>query len=785
MALEDALVLPSDVEIVSVTRLTQAIRAGLDCADDEFVVTRRNSRGGSHVVDARAAALLQVFRLPTRIADAVHAFSRLEGHPADEILEDIYPFLFRLWSERLLVPSDRPEVAPIESHFQEGDRIEGYRILRCIQALDDTEVFLGRHDGGSFVAIKAARLPSDAVDQRLEHEATILLKVGPARAPRLAGLFHADERGLLITEWINGVDVSTYARKVRTGFQRGHGGDLLRLCHEIGTALADVHAAGVVHGDIHGHNLIVERSGRIRLIDFGLAQDLTEPQANVPRGGVPFYFEPEYAQGQLQATEVPLTPAGEQYAVAVLLYQLWTGTPHLDWRLERSEMLRQILDASPLAFEARRAPPWPALETVIGRALSKDPSSRYKSMSDFAAALDALTPEAAAHENAFGRRHQKGGRSLADELIRRCEIGARDRPSSSAGAPVASLAYGSAGVAYGLYRIAQSRRNPRLIALADLWTQNAYTQAAETNAFLSDELDITHEAVGDVSLLHSLAGIHFVQALISASVGDAETMDRALAALVEHSQRRCPNPDLTLGTGSLLLALSEIIESLPASGSLARDLARRRGDELARHLESVLRTENMSTSKLVPALGVAHGWAGLLYVLLRWRMSTNMPTDEIVKERLDELREWAQPHAGGLRWPVHNRVGPVDFLDGWCNGTAGHTMLFELAHRTLEDDEYAEIAIRAAEAAQMTDTELGTLCCGLAGIGYASLSAYRITGDKIWRQRAELLAQRAANCTSDLFYDGSLYKGAVGVAVLEEELSECDHAAMPVFEPVA
>jgi serine/threonine-protein kinase len=351
---------------------------------------------------------------------------------------------------------------------------------------------------------------------------------------------------------------------------------------------------------------------------------------------------------------------------------------------------------------------------------------------------------------------------------------------------VASLTYGAAGVAYALYRIAVSRGDGRVIALADQWSQRAYALADDPDAFYDSELGVSREMVGDVSLFHSAAGLHFVRALVSASVGDLDTSHRASVAFVEHSRRRCQNPDLTLGKASILLALSEILENLPGSAEqVSIELSRHRGDELAEDLHHVLSDESMATSTLLPALGIAHGWAGLLYALLRWSIMTGVPPNTLVRERLDELLGWAEPHAGGVRWPVHNSSFPPDYVDGWCNGTAGHSLLFALAYDVLGRDEYAQAAVEAAESAHTTETGLGTLCCGLGGVAYALLCAHRITGDEKWRVRAEQAARSAAGCRLQSFYPDSLYKGAVGIAVLAQDLRDPANAAMPVFEPMA
>ena len=143
------------------------------------------------------------------------------------------------------------------------------------------------------------------------------------------------------------------------------------MCVDIANAFADLHEAGVLHGDVHPRNVLVEGRGTVRLIDFGLAQPIEKTSGSGIRGGVAFYFDPEFAEAQRTHKEAILGAAGEQYSVASLLYQLWTGAYYIDWSLEREALLRQIVEVDPAPFEARNVPAWPALEAVLLRALQK------------------------------------------------------------------------------------------------------------------------------------------------------------------------------------------------------------------------------------------------------------------------------------------------------------------------------------------------------------------------------------------------------------------------------
>ena len=90
------------------------------------------------------------------------------------------------------------------------------------------------------------------------------------------------------------------------------------MCPAILQAYAQLHAQGVVHGDIHPNNILIDAAGQVCIIDFGLAKVLDPDfRSRIQRGGVAFFFDPEYAAAVLAQQPPPaVTPASEQYALA-------------------------------------------------------------------------------------------------------------------------------------------------------------------------------------------------------------------------------------------------------------------------------------------------------------------------------------------------------------------------------------------------------------------------------------------------------------------------------------
>jgi serine/threonine-protein kinase len=786
MSLEAELLLPSDVEIFAVRDLAPDVRARIDALEDDWAITRPRARGPTRIVDRDSADLLAIFRAPTRIVDAVLTFSGKRGLDPEATLEQAYPMLSRLYQSKLLVSASAlADATPIRSRLEIGGVVEGFRLLRSVQVLEDNEVFLAREATGRYAAVKFYREPTTQGLRALEHEAAMLRRIPGHRAPQVYAITRTNDGVALVTEWIFGSDAANMAAGLRGRREVRSEMRLLAMCVDVAQAFADLHRVGVLHGDVHPRNVLIDTQGSARLIDFGLAQRTHQRSRRVPRGGVAFYFDPEFADAQRKNRSTPLTESGEQYSVAALLYQLFTGIYYLDWSLERDKLLRQIIEDEMISFEARSVTPWPALEGVLRRALDKQPDRRFRDMTVFADALRALTHDAETRDrtSAIYRRERAREQELLDRALSRYALTGRALRDGLADAPFVSINYGAAGVAYALHRIAKLRADPKLLALADVWTQKGFALASHEKAFYNSAIEIEPKTVGRVSLFHSLTGLYCVRALVSIAMGDIAAANRAVQSFVHLSRGPCESVDLTLGKASLLLGCSELLETTPAGWLVDVGLARERGGEIARELVTLLESEQMTTSTRHKTLGAAHGWGGYLFALLRWANATASNPHPVVRDKLEELASLAEPHGGGMRWPIQNAAVKPAFMDGWCNGTAGHVMLFALAYRVLGVTSFAEMAERAAVSAWKTGLSIGTLCCGLGGLGYAYAALYRIGAAEIWLERARASARRAATDSTKYFLLDALYKGAVGVALLAEELKSPKSAAMPLVEP--
>jgi eukaryotic-like serine/threonine-protein kinase len=781
LAVTDPLLLLPDAVLVPVADLPEEVRGRFEHEEGDFALTHPRLRAPSRILDAPSAELLEQFRTPRTIIEAVIRYSRAREADPETTLEAAYPLLERLLATGFLVPEGAEGAGGILPLLRPGEALGGFEVRECVQELEDTDLYQGRGPEGA-VALKVARPREDSPRSPFDWEATVLRHLAGAPAPRLLAAGETEGRSYLILEWCSGVEAGSAAWEWR---RRGPGGRkaLLALCREICAAYARLHERGVLHSDVHPRNVLVGGDGGVRLVDFGYARwdeapgDLSRPG----RAGIAFFFEPEYAAAVLAGRRPPeVTVPGEQYAVAALLYFLVTGAHYRDFLLEREAMLRQIADEPPLPFADRGVEPWPEVEEILARALDKDPDRRYPSLAALEEALAAVR-ESVSPMDAAART------PAADELLAR--VLARLEPGGDLyeggipEPPRASINYGSAGVACALYRLAQTRESPALLSLAELWVARAVAAGDADENFYSSEKGLEPEDIGRVSPYHTATGPFCAQALIAHAQNLPGVQRQAVSSFLQTARQPCENPDLTLGRSGVLLAAALLldIESEPVLGSL-REL----GDDLLAGLWSEIDLlPPISEDRERPVLGMAHGWAGYLYASLQWCRAAGRPLPSQLRERLDELGACARPWGRGLRWRWHggeSRWG-LGSMPGWCNGSAGYVFLWTLAHRILGDPAYAALAEGAAWNAWEEPSRNASLCCGLAGRAYALLNLHKHGGGTDWLARARDLAERAARETSrPSDPPHSLYKGELGVAVLAADLARPEAAAMSFFE---
>ena len=783
----DSFVLSPDLLLVAPAELDSDAREQFICADNDFILTQPYSRTPSIVVDADTAMLLELFRSPCTIIEAVIQYSARRALEPQIVLDDAFPTLKRLINASVLVSVDDEAHLQITPSIAVGSMLLGCEVMRCVQLVEDIEVYQVRKPDGSFAAAKLLR-PGYAGTrgEHLRNEADILRLLKGAVSPVFIDEGTHEGRLCLIMQWCQGVPSDVIAEELRRGGDET-AGDLLHLCRSVVDAYVRLHHFGVLHGDVHPRNVLVDLDNSVKLIDFGLAHRETidaEYRQSRGRGGVGFFFEPEVARARIQGTSPPApTAAGEQFAIGALLYWLLTGAHYANFAVEELEVMRQIVDHPVVKFVDCGRPAWPEVEAILVTALGKFPEARYASVSDLAARLSEATVPITSQVRTIQQPHVlRRARLLLGTVLERVGRNGSLLQTGGLEPPRASVTYGAAGIAYALYRLAFLQDDPSLLTLADIWLAEARRACHDKHAWINEAIGVTRERIGKISPYHCMAGVHLVEALIGHAMGNPPLQHLAVEGFVAASGDICDNLDLTLGWSGTLLGCALLMDAQldDASGTSITGL----GDAvLGRLMERINGSDIAGRSVEQEYLGVAHGWAGLLYASLRWHQAKRRSVPDVIISRLDELAELGEPMGRGLRWPVRlgRMPGDVGFLAGWCNGSAGLVHLWTAAYQSTGEGSHLTLAERAGWHTWEEPGGIASLCCGLAGRAYALINLYRHTGDHRWLRRARELAARAVE-VSDQAQPDSLYKGNTGIALLTAELSAPDHAIMPLFE---
>ncbi|MEA2900745.1 MAG: eukaryotic-like serine/threonine-protein kinase [Actinomycetota bacterium] len=155
-----------------------------------------------------------------------------------------------------------------------------------------------------------------------------------------------------------------------------------RVGGEVLAALAASHAAGILHRDVKPGNVLLGADDAVKVADFGIAKstealDLTTTGTIV---GTAAYLAPERLAGQ------PATAQADLYAVGVLLYEALSGQKPYAADTPMG-LLRAVEAQNPVPLAEARPGLDPALVAIVERAMDPDPSRRYSSAADMAAAL--------------------------------------------------------------------------------------------------------------------------------------------------------------------------------------------------------------------------------------------------------------------------------------------------------------------------------------------------------------------------------------------------------------
>jgi eukaryotic-like serine/threonine-protein kinase len=284
-------------------------------------------------------------------------------------------------------PKDRPAPASAAAVLPDNERLGRYQLEREIGRGAMGVVYLGRDTAiNRMVAIKAIPLAAEFSDAELVEARSRFFReaetAGRLNHPNIVTIYDVgEERGLayIAMEYLKGRHLSEYAKSNNLLEPR----KVLEIIGRTAEALGFAHKQQVVHRDIKPANLMYDPSSDVlKITDFGIAR--LSGAGSTRTGivlGTPSFMSPEQLEGRT------VTGHSDLFSLGVSLFQLLTG--QLPFTADSmTGLMQQIAEAPHPPLRAFR-PDLPAcVETVIDRALAKNPEARYDSGAQMAAALD-------------------------------------------------------------------------------------------------------------------------------------------------------------------------------------------------------------------------------------------------------------------------------------------------------------------------------------------------------------------------------------------------------------
>jgi len=273
--------------------------------------------------------------------------------------------------------------------LQPGDMVDHFRVMRLLGRGGMGEVYLARDTQlGRKVALKIIHrkfASSEAIVERFLFEARATARFNHPNIVAIHAVGDHAGQPYVALEYLEG---QTLSDRIEVSVLRPR--EAARIGLAVVNALQEAHRNNLLHRDLKPSNILINRDGRISILDFGLAKVISGPlprtrSAEGPLSGLPSQLDPLETEGQgLQGTpaymapeqwlSVPTTGATDVWALGLVLYEMLAGRlPYECGR--RDEPCEMVISDAPVVIPAGLGFP-AAMAQVISDCVEKDPANR-------------------------------------------------------------------------------------------------------------------------------------------------------------------------------------------------------------------------------------------------------------------------------------------------------------------------------------------------------------------------------------------------------------------------
>lgn len=249
------------------------------------------------------------------------------------------------------------------------------------------------------VAVKVLRLDLQKDPQTIQRFQREALSISELSHPHIVSIFDVGSdhnRHYLVMEYVDGPDLEEYIQKNKPIPLK----TVINIMDQILDAMALAHKHNVIHRALKPQNILLDKHGNIKIVDFGIAVALnqsTMTQTNTAMGSV-HYMSPEQARGSLA------TKQSDIYSLGIILYELLMGQVPFGGENAVAVALKHFQEKTPSLRKQNPDIPQ-ALENVVFKATAKDPRDRYSSVLEMKRDLDSSLDPSRKDEPVFEPKH--------------------------------------------------------------------------------------------------------------------------------------------------------------------------------------------------------------------------------------------------------------------------------------------------------------------------------------------------------------------------------------------
>ncbi len=262
------------------------------------------------------------------------------------------------------------------------------------------------------VALKIIR-PDIAMDseviERFTQELKTARKIAHRNVCRMFDIGEDDGTHYITMEYVTGEDLRSLVKRIGQMTVS----KTIDIAKQICAGLSEAHAVGVIHRDLKPQNIMIDRNGNVKIMDFGIAR-FVRTKGITTTGtiiGTPEYMSPEQAEGK------GVDQRSDIYSLGVVLFEAATGAVPFDGETPLSVAMKHKLESAPDPRQFNAQIP-ADLGGLILKCLEKEKEDRYQTVAEIIADLDAIETETASRQKT-GKAGTEKRRSTTRRIARK------------------------------------------------------------------------------------------------------------------------------------------------------------------------------------------------------------------------------------------------------------------------------------------------------------------------------------------------------------------------------